>query len=58
MSSISSLDILPFPSQSYIEKAHRSLSSKVPRDVTLSAQMNSRKSMVSEDSEQLYEIVN
>ena len=48
MSSISSFEILPLPSQSYIENAQRSLSSSDPRDVTLSAQINSRKSIVPE----------
>ena len=41
ISSISSLDMNPFPSRSYMLNAHLSFWSSWPLDVTLSAQMNS-----------------
>lgn len=46
ISSISCREIYPFPSKSYIEKAHFNFCSNFPLDVTLSAQRNSRKSIV------------
>ena len=45
ISSISCLVIYPSPSKSYIVKAHFSFCSNLPRDVTESAQRNSRKSI-------------
>lgn len=46
ISSISCRDMYPFPSKSYIENAHFNFCSNFPRDVTLSAHKNSRKSIV------------
>jgi hypothetical protein len=46
ISSISCREMYPFPSKSYIEKAHFNFCSNFPLDVTLSAQRNSRKSIV------------
>lgn len=46
ISSISRRVIRPSPSRSYISKAQLSFCSKLPREVTERAQMNSRKSMV------------
>ena len=45
ISSISCRVIYPSPSRSYIVKAHFSFCSNLPRDVTESAQRNSRKSI-------------
>lgn len=46
ISSISCLEMYPFPSKSYIEKAHFNFCSNFPLDVTLNAHRNSRKSIV------------
>lgn len=46
ISNISWREIYPLPSRSYILKAHFSFCSNFPREVTLRAQRNSRKSMV------------
>jgi hypothetical protein len=46
ISSISCREMYPFPSRSYMEKAHFSFCSSLPREVTDRAQRNSRKSMV------------
>ena len=46
ISSISRRVMRPSPSRSYISKAQLSFCSKLPREVTERAQMNSRKSMV------------
>ena len=51
ISNISCLDMYPFPSKSYMLKAHFNFCSNLPRDVTLRAQINSRKSIVPSELE-------